>query len=95
MIGCLRTRVGTQPIIVLYFESETVLKFYNLEARILQKITEFDTTNWTAVHNLLNTGPLWDRHGAGSCTELETARIFVRDQLTKFESLTFPSVRMG
>ena len=32
MIGCLRTRVRKQPIIVLYFESETVLKFYNLEA---------------------------------------------------------------
>ena len=30
MIGCLRTRVRKQPIIVLYFESETVLKFYNL-----------------------------------------------------------------
>ena len=32
MIGCLGTRVRKQPIIVLYFESETVLKFYNLEA---------------------------------------------------------------
>ena len=32
MIGCLRTHVRKQPIIVLYFESETVLKFYNLEA---------------------------------------------------------------
>ena len=32
MIGCLRTRVRKQPIIALYFESETVLKFYNLEA---------------------------------------------------------------
>ena len=32
MIGCLRTRVSKQPIIVLYFESVTVLKFYNLEA---------------------------------------------------------------
>ena len=30
MIGCLRTRVHNQPIFVLYFESETVLKFYNL-----------------------------------------------------------------
>ena len=30
MIGCLRTRVRKQPIIALYFESETVLKFYNL-----------------------------------------------------------------
>ena len=33
MIGCLRTRVCKQPIIALYFEFETVLKFYNLEAR--------------------------------------------------------------
>ena len=33
MIGCLRTRVGKQPIIALYFESENELKFYNLEAR--------------------------------------------------------------
>ena len=32
MIGCLRTRVRKQPIIVLYFESEPLLKFYNLEA---------------------------------------------------------------
>ena len=33
MIGCLGTSVRKQPIIALYFESETVLKFYNLEAR--------------------------------------------------------------
>ena len=32
MIGCLRTCVLKQPIIALYFEFETVLKFYNLEA---------------------------------------------------------------
>ena len=32
MIGCLRTRVRKQPIIALYFESENVLKLYNLEA---------------------------------------------------------------
>ena len=32
MSGCLRTRVRKQPIIELYFESENVLKFYNLEA---------------------------------------------------------------
>ena len=35
MIGCLRTRVRKQPIIMLYFESENELKFYNLEARLL------------------------------------------------------------
>ena len=33
MIGCLQTLVHKQPIIALYFESETVLKFYNLETR--------------------------------------------------------------
>ena len=33
MIGCLRTCVRKQPIIALYFELETGLKFYNIEAR--------------------------------------------------------------
>ena len=42
MIGCLRTRVRKQPIIALYFESELVLKFYNLEAR-LYKTFHFKT----------------------------------------------------
>ena len=32
MIGYLQTRVRKQPIIALYFEFETGLKFYNLEA---------------------------------------------------------------
>ena len=32
MIGCLPTRVHKQPIIALYFECETGLKFYNLGA---------------------------------------------------------------
>ena len=32
MIGCLRTHVHKQPIIALYSESESKLKFYNLEA---------------------------------------------------------------
>ena len=32
MISWLRTCVREQPIIVLYFEFETVLKFYNLKA---------------------------------------------------------------
>ena len=41
MIGCLRTRFRKQPIIALYFESETAIKvsrgakFYNLEAWLL------------------------------------------------------------
>ena len=34
IIGCLRTRVRKQPIIALYFESETVLQFCNLEALV-------------------------------------------------------------
>ena len=34
MIGCLRTCIRKQPIIGLYFEFETVLKFYNLGAWI-------------------------------------------------------------
>ena len=34
MIGCLRTCVRKQPITALYFESETVLKFYNLRPGI-------------------------------------------------------------
>ena len=33
IIGRLRTRARKQPIVTLYFEFETVLKFYNLEAR--------------------------------------------------------------
>ena len=35
MIGCLWTRVRKQPIVTLYFDFESVLKFYNLEARSL------------------------------------------------------------
>ena len=37
MIGCLWTCVRKQPINELYVESETVLKFYNLEARSLNR----------------------------------------------------------
>ena len=36
MIGCLRTHARKQPIIALYFESETVLKLNNLEAMITE-----------------------------------------------------------
>ena len=39
MIGCLRTRVRMQPIVALYFESELVLKFYNLEAPLGLEMT--------------------------------------------------------
>ena len=37
MIGRLRTRVRKQPIILLYFEFETVVKFNNLGARALTR----------------------------------------------------------
>ena len=37
MIGFLRTRVRKQPIIALYFESETVLKFYYLKAKFINE----------------------------------------------------------
>ena len=39
MIGCLRTCVRKQPIIALYFEFETVVKFNNLEARFKKCIS--------------------------------------------------------
>ena len=39
MIGYLRTHVRKQPMVALYFEHETVLKFYNLEARYDTKPT--------------------------------------------------------
>ena len=42
MIGCLWTPVHKQPILALYFESETVLGFYKLEAWFL--IQEHKTT---------------------------------------------------
>ena len=38
MIGCVQTRVHKQPIIALYFESETVLNVYNLEARSMNRM---------------------------------------------------------
>ena len=47
MLGCLRTRALKQPIILLYFESETVLKFYNLEACVLlSRITDSRMCRW-------------------------------------------------
>ena len=44
MIGWLRTHVRKQPIIVLYFEFENELKFYNLEARIYERQSEIKPT---------------------------------------------------
>ena len=38
MIGCLQTHVRKQPIIALYFESENELKFYNLEAWVVNPL---------------------------------------------------------
>ena len=40
MIGCLRTHVGKQPIIVLYFESETVLNFITSRPGLEQETSE-------------------------------------------------------
>ena len=54
MIGCLRTRVRNQPIIALYFESENVLKFYNLEASCLlvfKMIAKLESTQCNAQQN--------------------------------------------
>ena len=50
MIGCLRTRVRKQPIIALYFESENVLRFYNLEARWKQTL-QHKSTRFDSCHN--------------------------------------------
>ena len=41
MICYLRTHVCKQPIIALYFELETVLKFYNLDASPLETFIDF------------------------------------------------------
>ena len=42
----LATRFRKQPIIALYFESENEIKFYNLKARSLVKLTEIGTSLW-------------------------------------------------
>ena len=44
MICCLWTRVHKQPIIALYFESETVLQFYNLDAWYAGKEVYYNDT---------------------------------------------------
>ena len=46
MIGCLQTCVHKQPIIVFYFEFETVLKFYNLGS-------------WSVTENVHNPWATW------------------------------------
>ena len=55
---CTMTRVLKQPIIVLYFESENELKFYNLEASslynqlsLLTKDTIWESDKNTSKHN--------------------------------------------
>ena len=61
MIGCLRTRVRKQPIMALYFESELVLKFYNLETSPLflsEMITKLEGTQSIAItKQITNTKP--------------------------------------
>ena len=54
--------------------------------RILHKIPWLDENNWTAIHQVLNTGPFWDINAAGVCVDLNTANAFVRGQLIRFES---------
>ena len=53
MIGCSRTRVRKQPIILLYFESENELKLYNLEARPPDQRTLLLLKNDLGSHTLL------------------------------------------
>ena len=45
MIGWLRTRVRKQPIIMLYFESENELKFYNPEARLYKILSPIQVSD--------------------------------------------------
>ena len=54
MIGCLWTCVRKQPIIALYFESETVLKFYNLEARFFKRYIKIHNKALTSTGCLNN-----------------------------------------
>ena len=49
MIGCLQTCVCKQPIIALYFESETVLKFYNLKAWTAGQMFIMYQSGWCCV----------------------------------------------
>ena len=65
MIGCLRTRVRNQPIIALYFESENVLKLYNLEARKLNKFTLFSCLLLIAFVSCLDQGQRRQNVGPG------------------------------
>ena len=69
MLGCLRTRVCKQPIIALYFESETVLKFYNLKAHVFSEHFPKVANNYS-LYLLIN----WeltpsDNYGVGGCGE--------------------------
>ena len=67
MIGCLRTRVRKQPIIALYFESETVLKFYNLgiRTRLCFFKNEISIIQSFKVQNLfLSSCPQFQKYGA-------------------------------
>ena len=74
MIGCSRTRVRKQPIIELYFESETVLKLYSLKARAMSmyrspKIPAIDTHCQPIIWHILHPGSCFvfrfDKAGRG------------------------------
>ena len=60
MIGCLRTRVRKQPVIALYVDFETVLKFYNFESSSLFPFklnAKLERTHSNAQQNKYNKEP--------------------------------------
>ena len=69
MIGCLWTRVRKQSIIALYFEFETVLKFYNLGARFFNLLSWINGGNRMARsdHSLIECGLIWFTMFAYDC----------------------------
>ena len=85
MIGCLRTRDHKQPIIALYFESETVLKFYNLEARYF---TSFPFCEFYSAFNAISRNKLF-------AIFFQADMIFISDLVTHFrqrsEQIQMPS----
>ena len=58
MIGCLWTLVRKQPIIALYFEFETVLKFHNLEASATEHMIWLRNKKINFYYTLLTKGLL-------------------------------------
>ena len=92
MNGCLRTCVCKQPIIALYFESETVLRFYNLEAWSSSLVCSFldltvATPLWFDIADLSDRGPvivlqvlkIWLGQCPASFTGMEHRTLHERD----------------